>query len=561
MYFLGVNFDKSSSVIEFPRIWLAGLRLDLSVIGYILAVPLVLTLISIILPKISRQLNRIYWISVIVLIIIIVAVDPYFFQYWGQKTNLGFIQFLGKENAGLGSIFMSTYVIAIGFMVLSIYGFYKKGFKMLSLPQKTSWYTTLLLLGLTAIVIRGGISNVPINISSAYYSSSNLYNNTAVNSVWNFLATELEKDKHKALVFFDSNQEAQKILAENLDSDGSNYSDLVSANDSSNIILIVLESFSAKVVGFLSGNKYGSTPELDKIMKEGISFNSAYASSFRSDKGLLALTTGFPSAARQTLTNFPSKLSGKPNIFKLFGENYQTGFYYGGNLEFANISVLFNDANIVKSQKDFDSKNKNTWGVHDNTVFEIFGNDVLAEQRPQFKMLFSLSSHEPFDVPDFNRLEDPYLNSVAYTDSCLGVLIDRLKASPKWENTIVIITADHGTIRPDNAPLFDAINFKVPMVITGGLVNRDTVVNQIVSQADIPATLADLKGEPPFFNQSSILAPSGRAFYSYHDGISYVSPKGVQYYDLVQKKYLTENVAPPVERAYYQLANYAFFNP
>ena len=142
-----------------------------------------------------------------------------------------------------------------------------------------------------------------------------------------------------ALVFFEDDQEVIDLLTDTISKNDS--SDLVEVNDSTNIILIVLESFSAKAVGFLSGPTYGSTPELDKLMYQGVSFKNAYASSFRSDKGLLAITTGIPSGARQTLTNFPAQLAAVPNIFQLFKENYQTSFYYGGNLEFANIKVLF----------------------------------------------------------------------------------------------------------------------------------------------------------------------------------------------------------------------------
>ena len=560
IYFIGINFNAANDLAEVPAVLFHGLRLDLSIVGYVIVIPLLLSLLSLALPRAASVINKVYWSFIGIVIVIIVAVDPYFFSYWGQKTNLGFTQFLGKENAGLGSIETSTYVIALGFMAIALLWFFKSGLKCLELPKRASWFTSIILIGVSVLMIRGGIGKVPINISSAYYSSNNLYNNAALNSVWNFLAAEFEKDKHKPLVFFDSKDEAERILA-SYKSDTVDYRSLVETNDSTNVVLIVLESFSAKTVGFISGDKYGSTPELDKLMGEGIAYKNAYAASFRSDNGLLALTTGYPSSARQTLTNFPDKLVNKPNVFKSFDDSYSTGFYYGGNLEFANISVLFNDADIQKSKQDFDSKNKNTWGVHDNTVFEIFGNDFLAESKPQFKMLFSLSSHEPFDVPNFDRLENPYLNSIAYTDSCLGVLVNQLKQSEKWENTILIITADHGTIRPDNPPLYDTSNFKIPLLITGGLVKRDTIVNEVVSQSDIPATIAELSGKSGEYSQQSILTPSGKAFYSYHDGIVYVNKDGAQYYDLVQKRYLNDTIAPPVEKAYFQLGNEGFFKP
>ena len=180
---------------------------------------------------------------------------------------------------------------------------------------------------------------------------------------------------------------------------------------------------------------------------------------------------------------------------------------------------------------------------------------------PQFSMLFSLSSHEPFDVPNYHKKEDPYLNSIAYTDSCLGLLINQIKESDKWSNTLIIITADHGVIRPDNAPIYSETNFKIPLIFTGGVVRQDSVIHEIVSQSDLPSTLASYLNKPTAFPQQSVLQPSNYAFYSYHNGIVSVTPDCIQYYDLNHNKYLTDSCTLPFEKAYFQLANDDFFSP
>ncbi|NNJ56656.1 MAG: sulfatase-like hydrolase/transferase, partial [Bacteroidia bacterium] len=249
------------------------------------------------------------------------------------------------------------------------------------------------------------------------------------------------------------------------------------------------------------------------------------------------------------------------NIFRELGTTHHTSFYYGGNLEFANIKVLFNDADYVKSEPDFNSSNTNAWGVHDEVVFDEFFKDFENESKPQFKMLFSLSSHEPFDVPHYSKKSDAYLNSISYTDSCLGILIEKLKASDKWNNTLLIITADHGTVRPDNAAIYDKTNFRIPMVLTGGKVLKDTVIHDAVSQGDIPATILKYKtGKNPFLYQQSILEPSGVAFYSYYIGLACIQNQCDQYYDFAQKKYFKNECDQPFEKAYYQLSNSYFFN-
>ena len=560
-YFLFVNLGMEAQFLSnFIQVWRAGVLLDLSMVGYLSVVPILGILLGMIMPRLTPKVLLIYGWFTWLFLVLVMASDAYFFYYWGQKTNLGFTQFLGKENAGLFSLETQTLIFLFIFILYHIYWFSRRGSGLFKLPEKGNIWTALVLLICSFVMIRGGVSNVPINISSAYFSNNNLLNNAAVNPAWSFLATELERDKHAPLEFFDQNDEAEKILNQQNPSTNDYTSLLQTCDSNTNIVLIVLESFSAKVVGEVGGEKYSSTPYLDKISKQGVSFSNAYASSFRSDKGLLAITTGFPSGARQTLTNFPAELSSKPNIFNLFKSRYWSSFYYGGNLDFANIKVLFSDANELKSQGDFSSNKKNVWGVHDEDVFQTFADDFISRKMPQFSMLFSLSSHEPFDVPNYHIKEDPYLNSIAYTDSCLGLLINQIKESDKWSNTLIIITADHGVIRPDNTPIYSETNFKIPLIFTGGVVRQDSVIHEIVSQSDLPSTLASYLNKPTVFSQQSVLQPSNYAFYSYHNGIVSVTPDCIQYYDLNHKKYLTDSCTLPFEKAYFQLANDDFFN-
>jgi len=505
LFFLAINYKNfGQDFSEFLKIWWNGLRLDLSVAGYILVIPLLLLLIRIFVSKLPVIIFKIYFWIILIAIAIVVSVDPFFYLYWGQKANFSFTQFLGQENAGVVSIAIRDYLLALSFLTFLSVMYVKRWRHKLLPPAKTNFFGLFFLLGISFLMIRSGWSIVPINISSAFYSTNNLYNNTALNPVWNVMATEFERDKHKAIVFFDTQDEAENIW-ENRPRNQIDLTHLLRKDSNTNVVLIVLESFSAKVSGLLSGSKYAVTPHLDEIMTKGVSFTNAYASSFRSDKGLLALISGVPSGARQTLTNFPAEVNSKPNIFKLFPSNYHTSFYYGGNLEFANIKILFDGADNIWSEVDFKSDNKGVWGVHDEEVFKQFSQDFLSRKEPQFKMLFSSSSHEPFKVPFNKNYDDPYLNSINYTDSCLGVLMNELKASDKWNNTLVIITADHGTVRPDYEAIFSPRNFKIPLVLTGGVVNKDTLIDVVVSQIDIPATLAKYKtAKEMFYNQQSV---------------------------------------------------------
>jgi arylsulfatase A-like enzyme len=139
------------------------------------------------------------------------------------------------------------------------------------------------------------------------------------------------------------------------------------------------------------------------------------------------------------------------------------------------------------------------------------------------------------------------------------VFVDGLKNSGKWENTLLIVTADHGTVRPDNAPIYDTANFRIPLLLTGGVVDQDTSVYSVVSQMDIFPTIARLFDHSTSRVNPSLLTPQGRAFYSFHDGVVYVSDSTLNMWDIGMKAYIKPQEDKPYEKGFYQQQNKKFF--
>lgn len=159
------------------------------------------------------------------------------------------------------------------------------------------------------------------------------------------------------------------------------------------------------------------------------------------------------------------------------------------------------------------------------------------------KMFLTLSSHEPFDVP-MHRLEDKYLNSVAYTDSCLGAFVSRLKQLPVWKNTLLVFVADHAFRYPYNVQNHDIDYHHIPLVWAGGAVRSPRVVDDYMSQIDLAATLlAQLHIPYDDFTFSKNLADPTRerfAYYTFPDGFGYVDRDGAAVYDCAAQSVLIE---------------------
>jgi phosphoglycerol transferase MdoB-like AlkP superfamily enzyme len=134
------------------------------------------------------------------------------------------------------------------------------------------------------------------------------------------------------------------------------------------------------------------------------------------------------------------------------------------------------------------------------------------------KIIQTSSSHEPFDVP-YYKLDDPFLNSVAYADSCLGDFITCYKQTNLWNNTIIVLVPDHASGYLYPGENLSPKRYQIPLILTGGAIKAPTRIDTYGSQIDIAATLLSQLGIPhdEFTFSKNILNPASPhyAFFTY----------------------------------------------
>ncbi len=564
--FLVYNLDLSEQLVatEILRIFLNGLKMDMSLTAYfLLAAGLILTLSLFFKNRwpyfILNSLN----IFLIILCSLLATVDIELYRHWGFRLNTAPLFYMESAgSAALGSVALSVVfkLLLIGTALVVMFLFlYDRvvtpKISALQYGKRRGFVILLIVSALMIIPIRGSFTVAPMNTGFVYFHKTKPYaNHAAINVVWNFLYFLNKNTAQKYSDDILAGRVAEQLFRD-LYPDQDSVSISLWKTKKPNVILFILESFTADVIEPLGGVA-GITPNLSQLCGEGVLFTNFYASGDRTDKGIVSILSGYPAQPLTSIIKNPAKTQRLPYLNHYMLElGYHTSFVYGGDIDFANFRSYLTNARFdhITSDEDFPSEfNESKWGVHDHIVFQRALQECDSTRQPFFKVILSLSSHEPFDVPMVPKFpgsdgESLFLNSCYYTDKCIGDFIIKAKASPWWDNTVIMFVADHGHRLPRNKELKDKERYRIPFLMVGGAVKKDTLIDKYGGQTDIANTvLAQLTHPSPAFTFSKdILSPASRSFavYYFNDGYGFVSPDKYIIYDNVGKQFIRKDGA------------------
>ena len=482
---------------------------------------------------------------------------------WGIRLDAMFLTFLNTPKSMFASVsspvlFLSA--VILGLTTILYFYLFKKAMDshFEKLKRGQHWHFLILLLVVVSLIIpmRGGLQTIPINQGDVYFSNQMIANHAAENFAWSFAKSasydvhggenpfvKIEMAKAKQIV---ENAGKRLVIVDSL----RNYQQLLS-KQKPNVIVILWESLTAKIVEPVGGEQ-GVTENLNALIKEGILFDSIYANGSRSDKGIVATLSGYYPQPGQSIMKMPAKSRSLPSLPRSMSKlGYSTSFHYGGDLNFGNmVSYLRHmGVDLLSSEDDYNNSDKNSkWGAHDHVVFNRYlEQKKIGADAPFFDVIFTLSSHEPFEFPGNYKFGNDdvlarFKSGHAYTDQAVGDFIKDAKSQTWWDNTLVIIVADHGHQLPRMGNIHVAPSrFHIPMVWLGGAVaKRDTVISTIGSQIDLSYTLLSLLGgeKGNFTWSQDLLNPSSDpyAHYIFTHGFGTVNSEGCAVYDYTSDK-------------------------
>jgi len=530
-----LNQIERESFSQIIKLYTNSFSLDIAVISYILLIPTLAILVQAFIKKVNfvYAFCLVYFTIISILTITINIIDIKLFSYWASKTSAKALQFLNTPSFAIKSAGkFNVLLLGLLIIILGIASYYilKKLIKKVTLDNFKvipTFLSSLLVIGILILGLRGGLREIPINQSDAYYSSNLVLNVAGVNSLWNFgnvlfqNQNSLKENPYKTMMDSKANEIFNQLYITPKDTTIKLFN-LAKPN----IILIALEGVNANCIKeFNAENDF--MPNLSKIMQEGYTFTNMYSTGMRTDQGLVALLSGFPALPLHTIGAQPEKFQYLPSFsLALKEKGYQNKFFFAGEPEFGSFKafLIHNGFEKVYGLNDY-KKNELTQelGAPDEILFNKFIADMQQPQEPFFSLMLTQTTHEPFDMPfnkDIKDDEQKYINTVKYVDAEIGKWYEQCQEMPWYNNTIFIISSDHGHPHPGNYWYNDKERYHIPFIIFGAPLKEEFKGQrnqQLVNQTDIAYSLSkqfNLK-EQNFEFSKDIMNPYSPEFSSF----------------------------------------------
>lgn len=559
---------------ELPAVIWHGLPLDLSMAGYLSVIPGLLSIAVVWLKReLVKPIMNIYFIIASLFITCSFLLNASLYPYWKYPLDsTPLFYFFTSPADAIASVSIWQVILSIVILIVLTIGVW---FTLRMRGEKRQQYSRysygyggfgsgkrnrfddfdrhrgrtsiilLLLTGLLFLPIRGGITVSTMNTGQAYYSQNAYLNHSAVNPLFSLLESITHQEDFASQYRFMKDKEADKIFATMTSTSDENTYPLLNEatfkKGTPDILIVIMESFASDIMPSMGSYKDVAVC-LDSIAQQSILFTRFYANSFRTDRGMVSILSGYPAQPTTSIMRYPRKTSQLPSIARNLAKykNYKTTYYYGGDADFCNMrSYLVSQGyQHIISDANFPIEDKlSKWGVPDHILAAKMMEDIKAQQnekRPMLRILQTSSSHEPFEVP-YHRLKDKRLNAFAYTDSVMGAIVREYRKLPRWKNTLIVFVPDHVGGYKENLNDHDRSRYQIPLILAGGVISRPMKVGIIGSQHDIAATLLGQLGvehrEFTFSKNMMSDATPKFAFFAVNDAVGIVSEENSLIYD------------------------------
>lgn len=506
------KLQVSTSVLkDIFSAYMHAISLDIATASFLIIIPWFMLFFNAFLRiKFMKRLLFFYTYTIIILSSFVYIAELGIYNEWEEKPSAKILSYLKHPDEAIASNPLGYTIILLMILSVVLFLFYKLTKKVVQsydVTQKIHYKKAALFVLLVPLIFlgaRGGWAQIPISQSTVYFSKHKVYNDLAISSFYNFLHSIIEDQAvvngHNPYLTNFSKEQKESTLKTYMATPKGCERESILTTKRPNIVLIIWESLSGD---FIKNDKYKEAiPNLMRLSKEGILFTKAYASATLSHEGIPSILSGWPAIYDTYITNLPSKFNKLPFLTKkLKHEGYASSFLFGGQLRYGNLTAYIygNTFDTIEehSDIDLDSSKDGSLGYHDEYMLDYFRKKTNRLKEPFFSVIFTLSSHSPYDQPmedviNWGGYDKGYINSVYYSDKSIAKFLEDAKKEPWYKHTLFIISADHSHHTPRAWSRADKNWHHIPILFYGEVIKkqyRGKNIDKIISQRDIAATL------------------------------------------------------------------------
>lgn len=451
-----------------------ALRFDVSITAY-LSLPLIALALFVSLVEIKPGIILIKFLATVEFLFILFSEswDVIYIKYAAKRATFDIYAFYfkGQDKEQLIALLARFWYIplfAIGYFILFYFLLSKvsripiKRFEFI--PAVTRFFVCA---SLAFVLARNSFGPKPLGVADALVVKDPITAQLTLNSTFVLLKT-IQNKPVPTTTYIPKNIEHQYVNPQlNFPRDGS--------ESRYNFMFIIVESLGNNQL-FQTVNGYPLTPFLDSLaINQANPFGiRGIAEGKTSVECLPAMFAGIPSLMESPyiLSNYSTnQLTGFPSICNEKG--YHTYFVHGGKRGTMRFDAMANSLGfqIQWYQNELPKKPSDlgSWGVHDHAVFNHLSRKIPLIKSPFMMTVFTLSTHEPFDIPNSQLNNYPKLSkekqSYRYLDDQLRLFFLQNSNKSWFKNTIFIITGDHTPVHLDNAQYQISDYFSVPILV------------------------------------------------------------------------------------------------
>jgi len=274
-----------------------------------------------------------------------------------------------------------------------------------------------------------------------------------------------------------------------------------------NILLVTIDTLRADHLGAYGYGRI-ETPNIDRLAKRGTLFSQAFSPVPLTLPAHAAIMTGTVPPIHGVRNNGQRLPAGPRTLAEILkGRGYRTGAFVGA-------FPLDSRFGLNRGFETYDDRYGSRNASRDLTFVERRADDVNAPAaawisarsgEPFFAWVHYFDPHTPYEPPPpyaagYRGRE--YDGEIAYADAALGRLLARLEASGLLENTLVVLTADHGESLGEHGEATHGIfiydsTLHVPLILAHpALIPAGRTVGSPVGLTDLAPTILDLLGIP-----------------------------------------------------------------